>query len=380
MTGGAVSLNLQTPNVNQPSSANAENSAGTNSQDFQKALKSETEKSGEKSMQVKKTNGSSEKETEPLVDLAQQGQNILLAMVQNQMVYNDFLMQNGSNVLTPELLTFTAENMQPITEGTTSVVQSLPLLNAESLHRDLPSDGFVIQNTEAVSVSQGMKDGQPKNIAVTQEGQMTEKMAEQVVSQSIVTGDKIQQTTQSKTENQVVLEQNEPQKSDDFVLPQEGIGLQTVQKTTQGDVIQVQVSDGSLVNTEDTVNRLADKIIMRSSNEFDLQLEPEELGKMHIKLIFENGETKVSILCTTQQAMDALANNTDKLAAVLENRTGNAVFVQVESKEEPFYQNGQQENPGQQERNSHEERRNHQQQKKIDDPVDFLEQLRLGLV
>ncbi len=380
MTGGAVSLNLQTPNVNQPSSANAENSAGTNSQDFQKALKSETEKSGEKSMQVKKTNGSSEKETEPLVDLAQQGQNILLAMVQNQMVYNDFLMQNGSNVLTPELLTFTAENMQPITEGTTSVVRSLPLLNAESLHRDLPSDGFVIQNTEAVSVSQGMKDGQPKNIAVTQEGQMTEKMAEQVVSQSIVTGDKIQQTTQSKTENQVVLEQNEPQKSDDFVLPQEGIGLQTVQKTTQGDVIQVQVSDGSLVNTEDTVNQLADKIIMRSSNEFDLQLEPEELGKMHIKLIFENGETKVSILCTTQQAMDALVNNTDKLAAVLENRTGNAVFVQVESKEEPFYQNGQQENPGQQERNSHEERRNHQQQKKIDDPVDFLEQLRLGLV
>ena len=180
---------------------------------------------------------------------------------------------------------------------------------------------------------------------------------------------------EKKSNNEFVKENNE------FIFSDIQPELQTLQKTSQGDVIQFKVSDSKLINADTVVDNLADKIIMRNNNEFDLQLNPKELGKIHINVVFENGETKVSILCTTQQAMDALVGNTDKLAALLENRTGNTTFVQVSNEENQLYNQNyqQQEQDGRNNgRNSDEEKRN--KNTKTENSIDFLEQMRLGLM
>ena len=130
-------------------------------------------------------------------------------------------------------------------------------------------------------------------------------------------------------------------------------------------------------STEATDN-LADKIIVHGNNEFDLQLEPEDLGKIHVKLTFENGETKVSIHCSTQKALEALNGSTDKLAAILENRTGNTTFVQVNQSDEQTYRQDYQQQNGREQNYQGDERKD--KRDKNEKSTDFLDQMRLGLV
>ncbi len=154
--------------------------------------------------------------------------------------------------------------------------------------------------------------------------------------------------------------------------------LQTVQRTPKGDVLQFKVADALPLNSSEAMDKLADKIIVHGSNEFDLLLEPENLGKIHVKLVFENGETKVSILCSTQKALEALNGSTDKLAAILENRTGNTTFVQVNQSEEQAYRQDYQQQKGGEHNYQGDERKDKRQ--KNEKSSDFLEQMRLGLV
>jgi len=152
--------------------------------------------------------------------------------------------------------------------------------------------------------------------------------------------------------------------------------LQTVQNYNGKDIVSVKVADKLPVENENMVEILADKITMSGKNEFDLQLEPENLGKIHIKLIFDKGETKLSIFCTNTKANELLSGHADRLAAMLENRTGNSTVVQVRQEEQQFYRqdyNGEGRNG--QNQSEHNEKR-----KKKDENIDFINQLRLGLV
>ena len=184
----------------------------------------------------------------------------------------------------------------------------------------------------------------------------------------------------SNTVKDVVIEQYSKNDNDNENSVASGFesALQTVQSTPKGDVIQFKVADVLPLNNSEAMDNLADKIIVHGNNEFDLQLEPENLGKIHVKLVFENGETKVSILCSTQKALEALNGSTDKLAAILENRTGNTTFVQVNQSEEQTYRQDYQQQKGNEHNYQGDERKD--KRSKNEKSTDFLDQMRLGLV
>ena len=81
----------------------------------------------------------------------------------------------------------------------------------------------------------------------------------------------------------------------------------------------------------------AKKYLRTKQNEFEIQLAPENLGKIQIKLVFEKGETRVSILCANPKALEALTDHANGIAAALESKTGATATVNITQEKETFY-------------------------------------------
>lgn len=116
----------------------------------------------------------------------------------------------------------------------------------------------------------------------------------------------------------------------------------------------------------------------KGRTEFEIWLEPANLGKMAIKVAYEGGRAMVSIMCTNEKAMEMISQNARNLGNILEQHTGNDTVVVVEHPQSDYLQQqAEQEN-----------KEGYQQQEQNSDPQDdtdgetqtFLEQLRLGLM
>ena len=152
---------------------------------------------------------------------------------------------------------------------------------------------------------------------------------------------------------------------------------ETVSK--EAELTQVKVSDKINLTSAHAADELAETVLVKvaeNANEYELQLAPEELGKIKIKLVIENGKISVAMTCENQKAADLLAATGGRLKAVIEERTGNETFVQVE--QENAYQD--QEKEGQNHQRGEEQQRKQQQETSPEELANFMQQLRLGLL
>lgn len=131
------------------------------------------------------------------------------------------------------------------------------------------------------------------------------------------------------------------------------------------------------VNAPDMEKQLADTIKANLSTVGDkvqIQLKPENLGHITIELIQNGSKLGLVIYAESSKTTSLLAQHMGNLGAILEDRTGQTVQIQVQQQEpeQPQYDGHNQQNRQQQERQS-----NPQQSKAEQDS--FLGQLRLGL-
>lgn len=133
-------------------------------------------------------------------------------------------------------------------------------------------------------------------------------------------------------------------------------------------------------NSENLGQDIADKILYHTAegkSEFELQLNPKDLGAIRIKLIFESGKAAVLLNCSNPKTQELLMGNADSIRHIIELQTGSETVVTVK---EDASQN-QQDLDGRGQNDRHEEQRQQQQNK--DRTVNaelFLQQLKLGLV
>lgn len=409
MAGGSVNLSPNVQISDSISSANTQikNESATNN--FKDIMKNEADKNNQSVDETTgeiKTDETTEGSTENITDDKEKFLNEVVALAQNQIIYSNFIINNDtiiSNVneqgISDEtnILLIQQDNIL-IDVNKTTTQSNVKLLNDTVdvtsdnnvfVDKSATNKGNIVLNSKDVITVENNQEFK-NNMTVVENNSTSEKILDNNNTLKDISMNKnvlsnIDNNTNSNIEKNVIVEKKSNnefvKENNEFVFSDIQPELQTLQKTSQGDVIQFKVSDSKLINADTVVDNLADKIIMRNNNEFDLQLNPKELGKIHINVVFENGETKVSILCTTQQAMDALVGNIDKLAALLENRTGNTTFVQVSNEENQLYNQNyqQQEQDGRNNgRNSDEEKRN--KNTKTENSVDFLEQMRLGLI
>lgn len=147
------------------------------------------------------------------------------------------------------------------------------------------------------------------------------------------------------------------------------------------DMLNFKVGESVKLAEPKAAQEIADTILVRAAQnnrEFEMQLNPEELGKVKIKMVFEEGKIHIGMTCDNQKAMDLLSSTSSRLKELIEERTGSEVNVHVEQESETPYHEQEKQNDRENDARQNTNRR--QSGKESADSMDFIQQLRLGLV
>ncbi len=198
-------------------------------------------------------------------------------------------------------------------------------------------------------------------------------------------------TMQAQDENASLLQNSlnsQAQTSENGILSETLVTEKTIE--TDGEIIlptatqinptfstEVVAPKGEVMSTEyvaEIKDVIAEKVLLGKES-FEIQLQPENLGKLTIKAAVESGKTIVTIVCSDLDTLQTLTRNSGDLATILENRSGSETQVIVETPPKDFMQ---------QERESESQGSRQQQENQKNETDfamsnDFLQQLRLGL-
>lgn len=175
------------------------------------------------------------------------------------------------------------------------------------------------------------------------------------------------------------------QEESDFGKSQQDIDLLAASKQTaplKEEVVQIKVGEADTIEPESLKSQVSEKIqdmivkATEKNNEFEIQLAPEHLGKILVKIAFKQGETSVSLLCSNPKTMSILAENARSMSEIIQSNTNTHVTINVQEENKSFYD--EQGNHQQQSQDSQQER--NQQNKQQNTSIDFIQQMRLGLV
>lgn len=220
----------------------------------------------------------------------------------------------------------------------------------------------------------------PQQAMQTAESQVTPEV---VAPQESASQQSMQQNPSAHTEQQFTGENTsapkmvEVNQSDDqpvIVTQQEQPVFRDVES------VPVKVGDATPtvnVNAPDMEKQLADTIqanLNTVGDKVQIQLQPENLGHITIELVQHGSKLGLVIYADNAKTTSLLAQHVGNLGALLEDRTGQNVQIQVQQQEpeQPQYDGHNQQNRQQQEQQPH------SQQNKAEQDS-FLGQLRLGL-
>lgn len=131
-------------------------------------------------------------------------------------------------------------------------------------------------------------------------------------------------------------------------------------------------------NQEDLEAKLSEQLlrqIQAGRKELEVQLEPVNLGKIRIKVSYEDNQVSVSVLCTESKTLKALSQSAGDLGSILESNLERPVQILVDKQESDYLNNQQQQQEGRQQ-----QQQQQQQSRNGEDNSDFLQKLRLGIL
>lgn len=184
---------------------------------------------------------------------------------------------------------------------------------------------------------------------------------------------------------QLAQQQSFTQEDSHFEKSQENADLLAASKQTpllKEEVVQIKVGEGDMIEPESLKTQISEKIqdmvvkATGTNNEFEIQLAPEHLGKILVKIAFKDGETSVSLICSNPKTMSILAENARSINEIVQANTNTHVTINVQEENKSFYD----EQSNQQQRGQENQQRENQQSKQQNASIDFMQQMRLGLI
>ncbi len=129
--------------------------------------------------------------------------------------------------------------------------------------------------------------------------------------------------------------------------------------------------------------KLAEKIAEKSAKgtqAFEIQIEPENLGKIAVKIEYHGGESTISIICSESRTLEIVKQNISDISTVLQrNLQEETVILIDEKKAEAFEQQGNGNSDAG--RESEWEREKEERKRRARSNSNrFLQELRLGLI
>ncbi len=130
-------------------------------------------------------------------------------------------------------------------------------------------------------------------------------------------------------------------------------------------------------DSEDLKEKLTDQMlkqIHKGNKNLELQLEPHNLGKIQLKVTYEDNQVNVSVVCTETRTLKMLTHSASELGAILEHNLERPVHIIVDESTNDYLKQ-QSENQG----NSHGQSQQESHSQTQDKRDDFFQKLRLGL-
>ena len=124
--------------------------------------------------------------------------------------------------------------------------------------------------------------------------------------------------------------------------------------------------------TDQLLSKLAEGV-----TEFEIHIEPANLGKLAIKVLYEGGQATISIICSEKKAWEALGQNAREIGNIIDRNLGEETTIIVEKQETDYLNQTKDENEqaGKEQQKQKENGKNQDSE----DAGDFLQKLRLGL-
>lgn len=135
---------------------------------------------------------------------------------------------------------------------------------------------------------------------------------------------------------------------------------------------------------EEIPQKLTEELLVKTANgvnEFEIEIEPANLGKIAIKVLYEGSQTMISILCSEKKTLDLIGHNAREIGAVMEQNLGTTTTVIVEKQETDYLHQGENENDhsGREAEQDRQREESEKEKAKADSAEQFLQKLRLGL-
>lgn len=134
---------------------------------------------------------------------------------------------------------------------------------------------------------------------------------------------------------------------------------------------------------EELPEKLTDQLLTKMADgvkEFEIEIEPVNLGKIAVKISYENGQANISILCSEKKALDVLEQNVKEICGVIERNFGGTTTIILDKPENDYLNQARDENGQGRQNQEQEQPKEGKQQQSEDDAEQFLQKLRLGLV
>lgn len=118
--------------------------------------------------------------------------------------------------------------------------------------------------------------------------------------------------------------------------------------------------------------------LVEGVKEFEIHIEPANLGKIAVKVLYEGNQATISIICSEKRAMDALSQNAREIGNIIDRNLGGETTIIVEKQETDYLNQTRDENE-QADQNAKQQKENKNQNQDSEDAEQFLQKLRLGL-
>ncbi len=263
------------------------------------------------------------------------------------------------------------------------VVSEEQVVSDEVVEAVVLTETAVVQESGQEETSETLVDGQQngKDLSGTEVGEIQEKPME-TIQQSAETQTEAREGTVEIEKGARSVENGDKAVEEQNELPMvEG----EVQVFEHVEAAPIKVSETAetteTAQTERVESQIVEKVTQAISNgetKVELQLDPEHLGKVTIEITQKtDGTLHIAVHAENGQTRGLLERDAAGLQSLLGRNGQQEVHVEVyqpqENERGNFYDGHQQQQQQEQERQEHKQRRR-------EEPVDFLNQLRLGLV
>jgi len=267
----------------------------------------------------------------PAFAIANTGETITAAVQSNPLIKNAVQTQDDLNVLPTN--TFASQTTTPQQGQVSPQNQVLP-------QRQIP-----VEQTTA-SPAQGVLEVQqqvmPINQSVVSSSQSVFEAQQNAAAQA---KQSVDSSSQPVLDAKLGVLNTEAKTS----VPVQAIGYQNQNPTSFANSLQtgnviIKVSDASSNVAKTTCSQVADKISVNfkaGNPEFQMDLYPQDLGKVSIKMAMQSGVLTVEILAADPKTQSMLMANTSEIKAMLQTTVSQPVQVMQPAQDKQWYQQQQ---------------------------------------